>query len=122
MKSKIRLLTFLGMTVALGASCYAATVSGTVKDPDGAPFQGAFVQAQNTKTRMTFMALSDQQGHYRVEKLPAGEYQLQIKATGFRGDPRNGVTLQADQNASFDFAMQKAPVRWNEISIYQAKK
>ncbi len=122
MRSGIRLLALLGMTVALGASCYAATVSGTVKDPDGAPFQGAFVQAQNTKTRMTFMALSDQQGHYRVEKLPAGEYQLQIKATGFRSDPRNGVTLQADQNASFDFAMQKAPVRWNELSIYQAKK
>lgn len=109
------------MSVSLGASSYGATLSGTVKDPSGAPFEGAFVQAQNTKTKMTFMVLSNKQGHYHVETLPAGEYEVQIKATGYRSDPRKGVTLQADQNASFDFPLQKTPVRWNELSIYQAK-
>jgi virginiamycin B lyase len=122
MRSKSRFLALIGMVVSLGASCYAATLSGTVKDPDGGPFQGAFVQAQNTNTKITFMALSDKQGRYHVEKLPAGEYRVQIKATGYRSDPRSGVTLQADQNASFDFALQKGTVRWNELSIYQVKK
>jgi len=98
-----------------------ATITGTVKGPDGAPFEGAFVQAQNTKTRMAFIVLTDSQGHYRVEKVPAGEYQLTSRATGYRGDPRPGVVLTADQDASFDFALQKAPIRWNELSIYQAE-
>jgi virginiamycin B lyase len=71
---------------------------------------------------MTFMVLSDNQGRYRVEKLPAGEYQVMIKATGYRSDPRPAVNLTADQNASFDFALQKTAVRWNELSIYQAKQ
>src|SRR5258707_13358778 len=109
------------MGVFLGVSCYGATLSGTVKSPSGAPFEGAFVEAQNAKTRMTFIALSDKQGHYRVEQLPGGEYEVQIKATGYCSDPREGVSLQADQKVSFDFAMQKTPVRCNEISIYQAK-
>jgi virginiamycin B lyase len=122
MKSRSKFLVFLWMSAFLSASCYGATLSGTVKDPAGTPFEGAFVQAQNTRTKMTFMVLSDKRGHYRVEKLPAGEYVMQIKATGYRSDPQKSGMLQADQNSSFDFALQKSAVRWNEISIYQAKK
>jgi virginiamycin B lyase len=114
-------LALMGMSLLLGASCYGATLSGTVKGPDGAPFEGAFVEAQNAKTRMTFIALSGKRGHYRVDQLPGGEYEVQIKATGYRSYSREGVNLQSDQEFSFDFALQKAPVRWNEISIYQAK-
>jgi hypothetical protein len=33
----------------------------------------------------------------------------------------NAVTLTVDQNASFDFSLQKSAVRWNEISEYQAR-
>jgi len=44
--------------------------------------------------------------------LPAGAYDVQIKATGFRSDPRKAVPLQEDQSAAFDFALQKSPVRW----------
>ena len=58
------------------SSAQAATITGTVKAPEGTPFEGAFVQAQNTKTRMTFMALSDPQGHYRIEKVVPGEYRV----------------------------------------------
>jgi hypothetical protein len=122
MRSRSKFSALVWMSLSLGASCYGATLSGTAKDPSGTPFEGAFVQAQNTKTKITFMALSDKQGRYRVEKLPVGGYDIQIKATGFRSEPRKGVALQEDQTAPFDFALQKSPVRWNEISIYQAKK
>ena len=101
---------------------FSATVSGLVKGPDGAPVEGVFVQAQNTKTKITFFVLSDRQGRYQIEKLPAGEYRVQIKATGFRADPKSGVALDAEQTAAIDFNLQAAPVRWNELSIYQAKK
>ena len=112
----------LGLALFLAASCYGATLSGTVKGPDGAPVEGAFVQAQNTKTKISFFVLSDHQGHYRVEKLPAGDYRVQVKATGLRADPKSGVALTADQSASLDFALETGTVRWNELSIYQAKK
>jgi virginiamycin B lyase len=110
------------LAMFLAAPCFGAAVSGTVKGPDGAPVQGAFVQAQDMKTKMSYFVLSDRQGRYREENLPAGEYRVQIKATGFRAEPKSGVTLAADQNTSIDFNLQAAPIRWNELSIYQAKK
>src|SRR4030081_1116627 len=91
-----RFLALIGLAVFFSSACYAATITGTVKGPDGAPFEGAFVQAQNTKTRMAFIVLTDSQGRYRVEKVPAGEYQLTSRATGYRGDPRPGVVLTAE--------------------------
>lgn len=114
---------FLFVLALLGFSLsatQAATVTGVVKGPDGSPFPGAFVEAQNTKTRMTTSVLSDPQGHYQIDKLAAGEYRLLIKAVGYRSDPRTGVNLAENQKASFDFALQKGTVRWNEISFYQA--
>src|ERR1700680_4571315 len=122
MRSQTKFLTLLSLALYFAASCYSATVSGTVKGPDGAAGEGAFIQAQNTKTKMSFFVLSDHQGHYRVEKLPAGEYRVQVKATGLRVDPKNGVALAADQSMALDFALQTGVVRWNELSIYQAKK
>jgi virginiamycin B lyase len=122
MRSQCRLLPLIGLIVFLGSVCQGATITGTVKGPDSAPFQGAFVEAQNTKTKMTVNVLSDSQGHYRIEKLPAGEYRVQIRAVGYRTDPHAGVNVTADQNDSIDFALQKGMVHWNDTSLYQAKQ
>jgi virginiamycin B lyase len=111
-----------GLIAFLGTFSHAATIAGIVKSPDGAAFQGAFVEAQNTKTRITVIVLSDREGHYRISDLPAGDYRVQIQAVGYRADARNSLTLAQDENASLHFSLQKAPVRWNEISQYQASQ
>jgi len=113
-------LAILGLVVFMHCACYGATVTGTVKGVDGAAFQGAFVEAQNSKTKITVIVLTDGMGRYRIPDLPAGDYRVQIRAVGYRAEPRLGVALAADQNASFDFSLQKSAVRWNEISQYQA--
>jgi len=115
------LLIFMSLT-ACSSYGLAATISGSVKGPEGAALEGVFVQAQNNKTHMTYMVLSDSLGNYRLQNLPSGDYRLSTKITGYQGDPRPGVKLAADQKASFDLTLQRAPVRWNEISIYQAGK
>jgi len=114
--------TLAALVVLSSSASYGATLTGTVKGPDGTALAGVFVQAQNPKIHMTFMALSDSQGHYRVERLPPGDYKLSTKIAGYRGEPHTGVNLTADQNASFDMSLQKSPVRWSDISIYQAGK
>src|SRR6267143_5308433 len=122
MRLHTKVLALLSSVVFLGSACYGATITGTVKGADGAPFQGSFVEAQNAKSKITVIVLSDTQGRYRIPDLAAGDYRVFIKAVGYRADPRNPVTLAADQNASLDFALQKGPVRWNEISQSQAKQ
>src|SRR5579871_3972137 len=97
----------------------AATITGTVTGPDGAPFRAAFVQARHAGLKMTVSVLSDNQGKYVIENLPAGDYRLQIHAIGYKADTKNGVALTADQNASYDFALQNGVVRWTDISQLQ---
>src|SRR5580693_7198311 len=100
-------------STSLGALCLillsasaasAATIAGTVTGPDGAPFRGAFVQARNATTKITVSVLSDTAGHYQVPDLTAGDYRLSIRAPGFKSDPKTGIKLTAEQNASYDFS------------------
>ena len=114
----------LGIAIAifvLAAFTHAATITGTVKSPDGTPFEDAFVQAQNTKTRMTFMGVSDAQGQYRIEKMIPGEYRVTVRAVGYRVDPQAGVNLADADTKSIDISLQKGTVRWNDLSIDQAR-
>ena len=115
-------LVILSGSFAFGVA-YGATVTGTVKGPDGAPFKGAFVIArQNSKNRISVTVLSDKNGHYRVADLPAATYDIRIHAIGYKGDPQNNVTLAAGQSAVHDFALQAGVVRWSDLSLWQGKQ
>ena len=116
------LLGVLGLVVITPWAADAATISGTVAGPDGAAFRGAFVQARNAKSKIVVSVLSDRDGKYRIENLPAGEYRLQIKAPGYKSDPRSGVNLTADQAAAHHFKLQNGMVRWSDISMWQGMK
>lgn len=117
-----RTLLALAAIAVVTAGAWAATLEGTVKGPDGAAFPDAFVEARNSTTKISSIGLSDAQGHYRIENLPAGQYRVTIRAVGYRATPRGGLDLTADQHASADFALEKGTVRWSDISITQAKK
>ena len=122
MRATTRLMLGVGSIIAAMSGADAATISGTVTGPDGQPFRGAFVQARNLKTKITVSVLSDNNGRYRVENLLAGEYRLQMRAIGFKADPKSGITLAADQNVTQDLALQQGMVRWSDISMHQGKK
>ncbi len=106
----------------LATTAFAATITGNVQGPDGKPFMGAFVVAENTQNKMTVSVLSDAQGRYHIGNLPAATYTVQISAVGYKSDPRADVRLTDDQKASFDFALQKAMVRWSDLSTYQGRQ
>jgi virginiamycin B lyase len=123
MRSSVLSSTALGTLCLLSASVAdAATITGTVTGPDGAPFRAAFVQARNAATKITVSVLSDTQGHYQVPDLAPGEYRLSIRAPGYKSDPKTGIKLAADQNVAQDFALQKGLVRWSDISYAQGQK
>ena len=122
MRAVKSILVILAVSTSLASAAFAASISGDVKGADGKPVMGVFVVAQDAKTRKTVSVLSDDQGRYRIGNLPAATYNVQIKAIGFRADPRRDVALSADQKASFDFALQKRPVAWSELSTYQGRK
>jgi virginiamycin B lyase len=104
------------------ALAQAAIVTGVVKGPDGTAFRGAFVQAQHAGTKITTSVLSDREGRYRFENLPAGSYQLRVRVVGYRAEPRNGVNLTAAQTLSHDFSLGTGAVRWADLSQHQGSE
>ena len=113
-------LALLLGSLAFGAS--GGGISGTVKDPGGAPLMGAFVRARNGKTKITMNVLSDKQGRYRMQDLPPGTYEVRATAVGFKEDLRPGLNVAEGESASLDFALQKGLVRWSDLSVYQGRK
>src|SRR6202167_2439886 len=110
------------LMLSLASITYGATVSGTVKGPDGKPFKGAFVEAQDMDSRIATNVLSDKDGRYRIENLPEGEYQLSVRAVGYRLEPRTGIQLAAGQNVTYEIALEKGTVHWTDLSIYQGEQ
>jgi len=73
----------------------AGTLQGVIKDAKGAPVAGAFVKMKNAERRLTFMVISQEQGRYSVNTLPAGKYVVQ--AIG--GDFQSELSAPADVSA-----------------------
>jgi virginiamycin B lyase len=122
MRSIDKVLLALMLTTSVSSPGVAATITGNVKGPDGQPFMGAFVAAENVQSKMTVNVLSDAQGRYHINNLPAGNYTVAITAIGYKSDPRSGVQLAADQKAAFDFALEKSKVRWSDLTTYQGRQ
>ena len=73
-------LISLVSTALLASTAFGATITGNVTGPDGKPFMGAFVVAENTQNKMTVSVLSNAQGRYHIGNLPAATYKVQITA------------------------------------------
>jgi len=121
MRSIGKSLVFVALAAAAASPVFAASITGSVKGTDGKPFVGAFVVAENTANKMTVTVLSDAQGRYHINNLPAATYSVQVTSIGYKADPHNGVALAADAKASFDFALQTGTVRWSDLNTYQAR-
>jgi len=115
------LLSVLG-TVSFAATALAGSITGSVTGPDGKPFMGAFVVAENPQTKMTVNVLSNAQGRYRIGNLPAATYTVRISAIGYKSEPRSDVRLATDDKATFDFALEKTKVLWSDLSTYQGRQ
>ena len=116
-----KVLSFMILVTFFISVASAATITGTVKSPEGTPFKGAFVEAQNTSNKISVSVLSDKDGRYRIENLPAATYELRIRAIGYKADPHAGVSLTDKQNASIDWALQQGTVHWSDLNLYQGK-
>jgi vitamin B12 transporter len=94
--------------------CYAesgASLSGTVKDPQGAPVAGASVTIVSRSGGAGGATTSDTSGAYHFDGLPAGDYLLRAQAPGFAPFIAENVHLDANSSAARAVVLQLAGVR-----------
>jgi uncharacterized protein YfaS (alpha-2-macroglobulin family) len=75
-----------------------AEIAGTVKDTGGNPVFGATVTVLERAGGKTRTTRTDGAGQFRIAAIPAGQYQVQVAASGFRM-VMEGVALNARDRA-----------------------
>src|SRR5580700_4118230 len=86
------------------AADLAGSVQGVVKSASGQALPGAYVKLINAEKRLTFMAVSEAQGRFSMNKLPPGNYTVQGIGNGFQSKP-TPVALTAGKPAMADVSL-----------------
>jgi hypothetical protein len=91
---------------------YAAggRVEGKVTDPKGAAIAAATVTVSNQETDQEFTSVTDAQGRYKVEGLPAGVYVVTVSAKGFTNGRSQTLKVEDDKVVTIDLRLEIAPV------------
>lgn len=95
---------------ALYAQTTTGTISGNALDPSGSRVAGVEVTLTNAQTREAHTAVTSATGDYIFTNVPAGDYLLDAQSKGFKHEHREGVHLDANQNARVDFSLQVGQV------------
>ena len=80
-------------SLTVSAQVSKGSISGTAVDQQGAVIKGAEVKATHISTGATFTTTTDASGLFRLNLLPAGEYKVEIVATGFSTALQSNVTV-----------------------------
>ena len=81
------------------------TLSGTIKDEQGAVMPGVAVTARNTQTQQLVTTVTDGTGFYTFPNLLPGRYDILAELQGFKTIRRENVQLDATANLTLDLAM-----------------
>ena len=90
------------IAVPAAAQTITASISGEVRDANGAPVPNAVVTARNEGTNQAVTATSDANGRYTLAGLRPGPYTISTSIGGAEVSDR--VTVQIGQSATLDLA------------------
>lgn len=71
------------------------SLSGTVMDPGGAVIVGANVTIKNSESGRTWNSVTNHDGFFAVNTLPASTYEVTVSASGFSKYHAHGIVLNA---------------------------
>ncbi|MGA9529139.1 MAG: carboxypeptidase regulatory-like domain-containing protein [Terriglobales bacterium] len=97
------------LSCALSSASFAsdvASITGTVLDPSGAVVPAASVIVRNSENGVQQSYVTDSNGIYTFPNLPAGHYQLEIAAPGFKPSLQTGLELAPAACLRVDVALE----------------
>jgi vitamin B12 transporter len=108
----ISLLFTLAIAVAAqGQTTNNGTISGHVKDPDGANLPGATVTLYARDRTISLVTETNSSGAYDFKNLAAGEYLVEAELSGFALTSAQPVTVSRGQSVTHDVALQLSGLR-----------
>src|SRR5262245_17140759 len=83
-----------------------ATLTGTVKDAQGAVVPGVTVSVLHLPTNVATDAVTNEQGVFTVQKLAPGPVRITATLSGFKTFVREGITLRTAETVTLNVALE----------------
>src|SRR5688572_636889 len=93
------------------AQTITGTITGIVKDSGGGVLPGATITMTQIETNRVETAVSDAEGRYTSAPLQLGTYRIEASLSGFKGAAQSGITLNVNDVARVDFALDVGSVQ-----------
>ena len=106
----LRLLGLLTCATGAFAQSPTATITGIVRDPQGAVIPGVQVTAISTATQQKTVYTTNDDGLFSLRQLSIGQYVIEAEKAGFRRFVRRGLVLTTGQNLELDIALEVGAV------------
>jgi hypothetical protein len=84
----------------------SAAITGRVTDPTGASVDGAKITATDTQRGTQWNTVTNANGVYNLPRLPVSSYTVKVEKPGFRSSVQSQFTIQMNQVARLDFALE----------------
>jgi outer membrane receptor for ferrienterochelin and colicin len=113
-----RFCALAAVALGLGASSLLAQgatgkIEGRVRDQAGAPIANAQVYIVGT----AFNALTNPQGYYFMNNVPAGTISVRSAFIGYKSTQVDGVRVLAGQTGTVDIQLEQTTVQLEEITV-----
>jgi len=107
-----RVLSLIALATLFAVCSFAqmAQITGRITDTTKAVMPNVNVEVTNVDTGVVRKVQSNNEGYYTVPLLPPGVYKMTVRAEGFRPVGRDGIRLEINQVARFDFELEVGPV------------
>jgi hypothetical protein len=105
----------LGTSLAL-AQTTSGDLVGTVKDSSGALVPGASIIVVNEETGVSTALTANTGGEFHASNLPAGHYDISVKATGFSAYDLKGVEVDTNKTSTADVKLSVGANTTVEVS------
>jgi hypothetical protein len=84
--------------------------TGAVKDSSGAILPNALVKVRSVDSGREWQSLANESGIYYISALPPDQYTLTVEVPGFKRLATNIITLEVNQTARVDLALEVGAV------------
>jgi hypothetical protein len=113
-----RVFALAAVALAWGAGSLLAQgstgkIEGRVRDQAGAPIANAQVFVVTT----AFNAVTNPQGYYFINNVPASTYSIRAAFIGYKSTQVDGVRVLGDQTITVDIQLEQTAVQIQEITV-----
>ncbi len=108
-------LVILGLNLAAGPIEGTASISGTVRDEKGSPFDGILVRLINTDRNVTVSVITQSGGRYAADSLFSGTYEVRAERQGWKTAIKQGVRVV--NRAAVDLVLNKQQVKPGHLTL-----